>query len=226
MVTILIDFEWCSKSELFFIRMHHHLLLYSGDPKTAHVRFSNGRPQFDFRMVRFSNGSVFEWSKNKMAASSLAQTILYIKTCFIFVNKTVQANGLVAMFFRPFENRMLKCPVFECFRFSNVRYSDPHCSSVFQCSGPQHSCSHPKSRRLSTIQNINVFGIQGPTVQHVCWYLNGPNTFGRGMVWILHTFSIKNNCDQYSGNFYCLLEAIYKLRIPNLTFFDPQHECL
>ena len=27
----------------------------------------------------------------------------------------------------PFENRPLKCPVFECFRFSKGRISDPYC---------------------------------------------------------------------------------------------------
>ena len=38
---------------------------YSGDRKTGHVRF--------FRMVDLSsNGPVFEWSKNKMAAKPLA----------------------------------------------------------------------------------------------------------------------------------------------------------
>ena len=30
--------------------------IYSGDPKTGHVRFSNGRPWFGFRMVQFLNG--------------------------------------------------------------------------------------------------------------------------------------------------------------------------
>ena len=28
---------------------------------------------------------------------------------------------------RPFENRTLKCLVFECFQYSNVQFLDPHC---------------------------------------------------------------------------------------------------
>ena len=49
-------------------------------------------------LIRFSNGSVFEWSKNKMAAKALAQTVFYGNKCFFHVYKMVQANG-------PFENR-------------------------------------------------------------------------------------------------------------------------
>ena len=38
-----------------------------------------------------------------------------------------------------FENRPLECPVFECFRFSNGRISDPHCILLYISNGALNS---------------------------------------------------------------------------------------
>ena len=75
--------------------------------------------------------------------AALAQTILYTNKNKMCLYKMTQANAAIlksSVFewsvhiygsehskTEPFENRILKCSVFEWIRNSNVRYSSPHC---------------------------------------------------------------------------------------------------
>ena len=99
--------------------------------------------KFGFRMIK--SRSVVEWSgfrmvldppfKNRtkmsgfrMVLDKMAATIRKPDILVRFSN----GFGLKWLPFcaKPFEIRPSKCSVFECFRFSNVRYSDPHCTSA------------------------------------------------------------------------------------------------
>ena len=42
----------------------------------------------------------------------------------------------------PFEYRTTKSSVFECFRYSNVRYLYPHCTYVVPMIRPKHNVHH------------------------------------------------------------------------------------
>ena len=82
-------------------------------------------------LVRILNGPVFKWSKNKIAAKSLAYTILCIKWCRLKVLTSFPVRAAPESWSKYTTHSNIgyqKRLDFECFRFSNVLYFDPHCS--------------------------------------------------------------------------------------------------
>ena len=140
-----ISFKFKQKLTLrprFESRLGQICIWYSGDPKTGRVRFSNGRPWFGFRMVRFSNGLdqprpflFFIYIKQSRLIYH-SKTELFVR----FSNGTISLDHFInKKIFFMFKKRSrliyhsktgLKCPVFKQSRhhlktdLQNVRFSN------------------------------------------------------------------------------------------------------